>query len=78
MQNIGGHILALLKKYKNIFLTKTDFALRLVKSLAESLNKDEDFEASFNFIKSLLENEHNAKKKIVYLKMLEGFVNSLK
>lgn len=50
----------------------------MVKSLTQSLNTDDDFAKSFEFIKGLLNSEHNAKKKIVYLRMLEGFAISLK
>lgn len=78
MPKIDHHASALIKKYKNLFLSKTDFALRLVNMLAQSLSGEECFISSFEFIRGLLSSEHNAKKKIIYLRMLEGFVVALK
>lgn len=78
IRGIGEHVQPLLSKQKNLFLTKTDFALRFVKSLSQSLTTEESFGSAFEFIKGLLNGEHNSKKKIVYFKMLEGFIFSLK
>ena len=70
------HVMTLLKKNKNIYLNHKDISIRLVNALTGSLKEEKVFAECFEFIKGLVSNEHNSKKKIIYFQMLNGLVRS--
>jgi hypothetical protein len=53
-------------------------AIRIVNTLTNSLTDERAIKDFVGFILGMIGGEHNAKKKIVYVRMLEGILSSLK
>ena len=70
--------LVLIKKIKNSFFNHSESSIRIVNTLVSNLKNEKYFYECLDFIKGLISNEHNAKKKIVYFQMLKGFIQSVK
>jgi hypothetical protein len=76
-QGIDSQVLEMLKKIKGQFLSQPEPCIRIVVSLTSHLKDEKTLKEVVEFLGGLVGGEHNAKRKIVYIRMLKGTVSSL-
>ena len=67
----------LLNKIKGSFQNYPEVSIKIVNTLVKSIKDEKVFKETIGFLSNLINTEHNIKKKIVYLKMLDGVIQSL-
>ena len=67
----------LLNKIKGSFQNYPEVSIKIVNTLVKSIKDEKVFKETIGFLSNLINSEHNIKKKIVYLKMLDGVIKSL-
>lgn len=77
-KGVDQHLLPLIHKIKSLFLNNVEGAIRIVNTLTRNLTDERVIKDFVAFILGMIGGEHNAKKKIVYVRMLEGILESLK
>ena len=77
-KSIDKQALGILTKIKNKFLNFPEPSIKIVNSLTSSLIEEGSLKEVITFISNLISGEHNAKRKIVYIRMLQGVMSSLK
>ena len=75
---MGVRAVPLLQQVKSLFQSHPGTSIKLVEALTKNLSNPAALNDAVRFILSLLGSENNAKKKVVYVKMLQGSVSSLK
>lgn len=66
-----------MKKIKNYFNSYPENSVNIMIALGKSLQEPDSFKEFVQFISSLVANEHNSKKKLTYLRMSTGVINTL-
>ena len=75
--DLGAQAVPLMQQVKNLFQGHPIISTRLVQALTKHLSHPDALNDATRFVLSMLATEHNAKKKIVYVRMLEGPVASI-
>ena len=76
--DLGNQVLPLLNHIKHLFQSHSQFCIGTVIALTKDLHQEGPISEIVAFLVNLINTEHNAKKKIVYVKMLEGVISSMK
>jgi hypothetical protein len=74
---IDVHLVPLLAKVKHLFAAQSEVGVRLVNGLSRRLRDPAAIRDLTAFLGGLAAGEHNAKRKIVYIRMLQGLVEAL-
>lgn len=76
-KGVDQYLLPLVYKIKHLFLGNVETAIRIVNTLTKNIADERVVKDYVGFILGLMGGEHNSKRKIVYVRMLEGIVESL-
>lgn len=77
MKGMEKYLDVIFKKVKNYFANYPEFTLGIMNSLGKAIETYDLFKEFITFVGGIVSNEHNSKKKLNFLKMTEGAIESL-
>jgi len=69
--------MAVVSKIKHLFINSSEISLKIVKNVTKNLSDLSIIKNYLQFNFNLISNEHNSKKKIIYIDMLKGIIHSI-
>jgi hypothetical protein len=76
-QGIEPHLFTIIKRIKHLYLSNPESSIKVINTLTSCLKDEAVIKELIVYLSSLIGGEHNAKKKIVYIRMLQGVISSL-
>lgn len=67
----------LLQKIKHLFINTAEISTKIVVALSKNLTEEKYIKEFITFIAGMISNEQNVKRKVVYIRMLRGVIESL-
>lgn len=77
-KGIDQHALALIRKIKNLYMVHPEPCIKIIVTLTSQLTDEKVIRELISYLSALFGGEHTSKKKILYVRMLQGVVASLK